>query len=70
MRLFWVGTMGLSMGCDLVRVGFEDGIHLANGKVARSNDEMVKEIVKIAEIFGRRPATVEEARESFQLKAA
>jgi len=67
--MFWVGTMGLSMGCDLVRVGFEDGIHLANGKVAPSNDALVAEMVKIAAIFGRRPATVDEARESFQLKA-
>ena len=67
--MFWVGTMGLSMGCDLVRVGFEDGIHRANGTVARSNDELVADMVKIASIFGRRPATVDEARESFQLKA-
>jgi 3-keto-5-aminohexanoate cleavage enzyme len=66
--MFWVCTMGLSMGCDVVRVGFEDGIHLANGKAARSNTEMVEEIVRIAGIFGRRPATVDEARESFQLK--
>jgi hypothetical protein len=29
---------------------------------------MVREIVKIAEIFGRRPATVDEARADFQLK--
>jgi 3-keto-5-aminohexanoate cleavage enzyme len=67
--MFWVGTMGLALGCDLVRVGFEDGIHLANGQVARSNDELVKKIVEIAELFGRRPATVDEARASFQLKA-
>jgi 3-keto-5-aminohexanoate cleavage enzyme len=67
--MFWVGTMGLAMGCDLVRIGFEDGVHLANGAVARSNDELVKEIVKIAGIFGRRPATVDEARAAFQLRA-
>jgi 3-keto-5-aminohexanoate cleavage enzyme len=66
--MFWVGTMGLAMGCDVVRVGFEDGIHLANGKVAHTNADMVREIVKIAEIFGRRPATVDEARADFQLK--
>ena len=67
--MFWVGTMGLAMGCDLVRVGFEDGIHRANGQVARSNAELVEGIVEIANIFGRRPATVDEARQSFQLKA-
>jgi 3-keto-5-aminohexanoate cleavage enzyme len=67
--MFWVGTMGLAMGCDLVRVGFEDGIHLPNGKAAHTNADMVEAIVKIAEIYGRRPATVDEAREAFQLEA-
>jgi 3-keto-5-aminohexanoate cleavage enzyme len=66
--MFWVGTLGLAMGCDLVRVGFEDGIHLPNGKAARTNADMVAEIVKIAEIFGRRPATVDEARKDFLLQ--
>jgi 3-keto-5-aminohexanoate cleavage enzyme len=66
--MFWVDTMGLAMGCDVARVGFEDGIHLANGKVARSNAEMVEEIVRIAAIFGRRPATVDEARDTFQIQ--
>lgn len=65
--MFWIGTLGLSMGCDVVRVGFEDGIHLANGRVARSNAEMVEDMVRIAAIFGRRPATVQEARETFRL---
>ena len=66
--MFWAGTMGLAMGCDVVRVGFEDGIHLPNGKPAQHNADMVAEIVKIAGIYGRRPATVDEARETFQLK--
>ncbi len=68
--MFLGGTMGLAMGCDSrFRVGFEDGVHLPNGKVAHTNTELVEAIVKIVEIFGRRPATVEEARRSFQLKA-
>jgi 3-keto-5-aminohexanoate cleavage enzyme len=66
--MFWVCTLGLAMGCDVVRVGFEDGIHLANGKVARSNAEMVAEVAKIAAIYGRRPATVDEARETFRIQ--
>ncbi len=63
--MFPLCTLGLSMGCDLVRVGLEDGIHLANGNVARNNRDMVEEIVKIAAIFGRSPATVDEARARF-----
>ena len=29
--MFRIVTLGLSLGCDLVRVGFEDGIHLPDG---------------------------------------
>ncbi len=32
--MFGIVTLGLAMGCDLVRVGFEDGIHLPDGSVA------------------------------------
>jgi 3-keto-5-aminohexanoate cleavage enzyme len=67
--MFKLGTLGMSMGCDSVRVGFEDGIHLADGSVARANSDMVKQIVAIAKLFGREPATVEEARERFQIRA-
>ncbi len=63
--MFPLCALGVSMGCDLVRVGLEDSIHLPNGKVARNNQEMVEEMVRIAAIFGRLPATVEEARTRF-----
>jgi 3-keto-5-aminohexanoate cleavage enzyme len=63
--MFRFVTLGLSLGCDVVRVGFEDGVHLANGTVARSNDEMVHQAVQIAALFGARPATVPEARARF-----
>ena len=39
--MFRIVTLGLAMGCDLVRVGFEDGVHLPDGSVARDNSEMV-----------------------------
>ena len=68
--LFRIATLGMAMGCDLVRVGFEDSIHLPDGSVARDNSEMVKAAVDIAAIYGARPATVEEARARFGLKAA
>ncbi len=63
--MFRMVTLGLSLGCDLVRVGFEDGIHLPDGSVARNNAEMVEAAARIAAIYGLRPATVEEARSRF-----
>lgn len=64
-HMFRIATLGLAMGCDLVRVGFEDGVHLPDGSVARSNAEMVTAAARIAAIYGLRPATVEEARSRF-----
>ena len=63
--MFRIATLGLAMGCDLVRVGFEDGIHLPDGTVARDNAEMVQAAARIAGIYGLRPASVEEARARF-----
>lgn len=64
-EMFKMITLGLSMQCDLVRVGFEDSIHLPDGSVATSNEEMVRKAVEIGALFGMAPATVEEARERF-----
>jgi 3-keto-5-aminohexanoate cleavage enzyme len=63
--MFRMVTLGLSLGCDLVRVGFEDGIHLPDGSVARDNSEMVGAAARIAAIYGLTPATVDEARARF-----
>jgi 3-keto-5-aminohexanoate cleavage enzyme len=63
--MFKIATLGLSLGCDLVRVGFEDGIHLPDGRVARDNSEMVRAAASIAAIYGMKPATVDEARARF-----
>ena len=63
--MFRIATLGLAMECDLVRVGFEDGIHLPDGTVARDNAEMVRAAARIAGIYGLRPASVEEARARF-----
>jgi len=65
--MFRIVTLGLSMGCDLVRVGFEDGIHLPDGSVARDNSEMVRAAAQIASIYGLKPATVDEARTRFRI---
>lgn len=67
-RHMWpIVTLGLSMGCDLVRVGFEDGIHLPDGSVAHHNSDMVRTAVQIAALYGMKPATVAEARDRFRI---
>ena len=64
-QMFPMITLGLSMKCDLVRVGFEDGIHLPDGSVATHNHEMVAAAAQIGRFFGMEPASVEEARARF-----
>jgi 3-keto-5-aminohexanoate cleavage enzyme len=65
--MFKIATLGLSLGCDLVRVGFEDSIHLPDGNAARDNSDMVRAALRIAAIYGLKPATVEEARARFRI---
>ena len=51
-----------------VRVGYEDGPFLFNGRRARSNAELVEEVVKLAQKMGRKVATPEKAREIMGIK--
>lgn len=53
-----------------VRVGFEDGLHVEKGVLAKSNGEMVEKAVKLAKFFGREIATPDEARKILQIKAS
>jgi 3-keto-5-aminohexanoate cleavage enzyme len=46
-----------------VRVGLEDNLYLPNGAMARSNGELVAKARQMTEDVGRRPATVQEARQ-------
>lgn len=63
--MFPMITLGLSMGCDLVRVGFEDSLYLPDGSVAQHNHDMVAAAVQIGALYGMQPASVEEARTRF-----
>jgi 3-keto-5-aminohexanoate cleavage enzyme len=45
-----------------VRVGLEDNFYLPDGKMARSNGELIAKAREMCEDVGRRPATVAEAR--------
>jgi 3-keto-5-aminohexanoate cleavage enzyme len=53
-----------------VRVGLEDNFYLPDGALARSNGELVAKARQMTEDVGRRPATVEQARELLALPAA
>src|SRR5438445_4003241 len=46
-----------------IRVGLEDNLYLPDGVMARSNGELIAKARQMTEDVGRRPATVEEARE-------
>jgi 3-keto-5-aminohexanoate cleavage enzyme len=46
-----------------IRVGLEDNFYLPDGEMARSNGDLIAKARQMAEDVGRRPATVEEARE-------
>jgi 3-keto-5-aminohexanoate cleavage enzyme len=55
-------ALGVALGCDIVRTGFEDNYHLPNGQMAKSNVEMVEAVIRIIRDMGRNMATVEEAK--------
>jgi 3-keto-5-aminohexanoate cleavage enzyme len=62
-RVQWpLAAAALALGGD-VRVGLEDNFYLPDGRMARSNGELVAKVRAMAEDAGRRIATVGEARE-------
>ncbi len=65
---FRMAALGLAMGCDTVRVGFEDNIYGPNGKPAKRNRDLVAAVRQLAEAMGREIASPAEAREMFRLK--
>jgi len=46
-----------------IRVGLEDNLYLPGGEMASSNGELIAKARQLTEDLGRRPATVQEARE-------
>lgn len=60
-------TLGLALDFECVRVGFEDGLYLPDGSVAKRNVDLVQKVVEIAAIYGRRPASPDEARQILHL---
>jgi uncharacterized protein (DUF849 family) len=62
-------TQAAMMGGN-VRVGLEDSLYIARGKLAKSNAEQVAKIRRIVEELGHEIATPDEARAMLQLKGA
>lgn len=58
---FRMNILGAAMGCDIVRVGFEDNLYLPNGRQAKHNADLVEAMARIASDLGREIATPAEA---------
>ncbi len=56
-------ALAILHGAGGVRVGFEDGVYLRRGELASSNAELVADVCELVRTLGRRPATIDEARE-------
>ena len=52
-----------------IRVGLEDNFYLPNGEMARSNGDLIAKARQMCEDAGRRPATVQEARDLLGVSA-
>ena len=64
-----VAAMAAAMGGN-VRVGLEDSLWIAAGRLAESNAAQVRKVRQIIEGLGLQVATPDEAREILQLKGA
>ncbi|MFC1714468.1 3-keto-5-aminohexanoate cleavage protein [Candidatus Poribacteria bacterium] len=54
----------IGMGASFVRVGFEDSVYLAPGKMAKTNMDLVENVVSLIHQMGMEIATPAEARKS------
>jgi 3-keto-5-aminohexanoate cleavage enzyme len=52
-----------------IRTGLEDHLYLPDGSMARSNGEMVEVAARMCKDIGRKPASIEQAREILNLAA-
>ncbi len=57
----------LGLGARVLRVGFEDGVYLRNGEIARSNADLVRNLVSLIRIAGKEVASPAEARRLLML---
>jgi 3-keto-5-aminohexanoate cleavage enzyme len=62
-----LAMIAIAMGGH-VRVGFEDNIYYKKGEIAKSNTQLVKRIVRMANEIGRKVAKPDEARKILNIK--
>ena len=67
MKDFSMLACAIGMGANAVRVGFEDSFYYAEGKLARTNAELVERLVTLIRAMGCEPATPAEAREMLEI---
>ncbi|MBR5716826.1 MAG: 3-keto-5-aminohexanoate cleavage protein [Bacteroidales bacterium] len=67
MKDFSILACAIGMGANAVRVGFEDSFYYAEGKLARTNAELVERLVAMIRAMGCEPATPAEAREMLEI---
>ena len=67
MKDFSILACAIGMGANAVRVGFEDSFYYAEGKLARTNAELVERLVAMIRAIGCEPATPAEAREMLEI---
>lgn len=59
----------IGMGASFIRVGFEDSVHYAPGKVARNNAELVEKAAAMIRALGLEVASIQETREMLGITA-
>ncbi len=68
LNMFPMNTIGVGLGCDIVRVGFEDNIFLPDGHQAKHNYELVEAMASIIRYMGQEVANTKDAREIMRVK--
>lgn len=58
----------LAIGCDAIRVGFEDNFYRSRGVMFQSNAQQVERAVQLAKLANRTIATPDEARKILHLR--
>jgi 3-keto-5-aminohexanoate cleavage enzyme len=63
MQDFALLATAIGLGASMVRVGFEDSVRYAPGKIAETNVALVEKLVSLVQRIGYEVATPDEARE-------
>jgi 3-keto-5-aminohexanoate cleavage enzyme len=67
MKDFSILAAAIGMGASIIRVGFEDSFNITSQKIAKSNVELVRRVVKLVQCIGFEVASCNEARQILNL---